>query len=155
MLVLPWQAGTRPPEAAVPAGTGAVLGLGLGHTGAHVVSAAVEAVCFQLAGGLEELEADSPQPLEVVVNGGAVERSEWWKFRLAATLRRPTLFSSVPETTARGAAAKALGVDLDSAGVESYVVEPEEEDVAALAVARQRWTEYYERLLPIVANRGG
>ena len=155
VLVLPWQAGTRPPEAAVPAGTGAVLGLGLGHTRAHVVSAAVEAVCFQLAGGLEALEADSPQPLEVVVNGGAVERSEWWKFRLAATLRRPTLFSSVPETTARGAAAKALGVDLDTAGVESYVVEPEEEDIAALAVARQRWTEYYERLLPIVANRGG
>ena len=33
VLVLPWQAGTRPPEAAVPAGMGAVLGLGLGHTG--------------------------------------------------------------------------------------------------------------------------
>ena len=155
VLVLPWQAGTRPPEVPVPAGMGAVLGLSLAHTGAHVVSAAVEAICFQLAKGLEELEADAENPLEVVVNGGAVERSQWWKFRLAAALHRPALFSSAPETTARGAAAKALGVELGSAGIEVQVVKPAEEDVAALIVARRRWAEYYQTLLPIVTNRAG
>ena len=138
-----------------------LLAFGLGHTGAHVVSAAVEAVCFQLAEGLEELERpaegeiQAERRLEVVVNGGAVERSQWWKFRLAAALGRPTLFSSVPETTARGAAAKALGVELGRSGVEAQVVEPAEEDIAALVVARRRWAEYYEKMLPIVTNRGG
>jgi gluconokinase len=155
VLVLPWHAGTRPPEVPVPASMGAVLHLGLAHTGAHVVSAAVESICFELAAGLDELERDAEQPLEVVVNGGAVERSQWWKLRLAAALGRPTLFSSAPETTARGAAAKALGVDLGPAGVDAQVVEPTEEDMAALMMARRRWTEHYEKLLPIVTNWPG
>ncbi len=169
VLVLPWHAGTRPPAPAVPAGRGAVLGLGLGHGGAHIVSAAVEAVCFQLAGGLSDLElsagqqsraASSPAgqvpgnvPMEVVVNGGAVEGSRWWKERLAAALARPVLCSSVPETTARGAAADALRVELGARGIEGEIVEPVPADVETLAAARRLWSEYYEVLLPIVTRR--
>jgi len=151
-LVLPWHAGTRPPAAAVPAGEGSVVGLRLGHNGAHIVSAAVEAVCFQLAGGLADLEADGGQQLEIVANGGAIERSPWWQQRLAATLDRPVLCSTVPETTARGAAANALGVELSASQVDGIVVQPMTGDVAALAQARQRWLEWYDRLLPIVSE---
>jgi len=152
VLVLPWHAGTRPPALAVPAGEGTVVGLRLGHTGAHIVSAAVEAVCFQLAGGLADLEADGGQRLEVVANGGAIERSPWWQQRLAATLDRPVLCSTVPETTARGAAANALGVQLSASQVDGLMVEPAKSDVPALAQARRRWLDWYNRLLPIVSE---
>jgi gluconokinase len=151
-LVLPWHAGTRPPATAVPAGEGMVVGLRLGHNGAHIASAAVEAVCFQLAGGLADLEADGGQRLEIVANGGAIERSPWWQQRLAATLDRPVLCSTVPETTARGAAANALGVYLSAGQVDGALVEPAAADVPVLARARLRWTEWYDKLLPIVTE---
>jgi gluconokinase len=154
VLVLPWHAGTRPPAPLVPAGRGAVVGLGLGHSGAHIVSAAVEAVCFQLAGGLADLEAGSRHRLEVVLNGGAIEGSPWWIGRLAATLGRRVLISRVPETTARGAAVAALGVGAGAGGVERESIEPEPADVVALLQARQRWDECYETLLPIAASHG-
>jgi gluconokinase len=152
VLVLPWHAGTRPPASEVPAGEGTVVGLRLGHNGAHLVSAAVEAVCFQLAGGLADLEAEGGQRLEIVVNGGAIERSPWWQRRLASTLDRPVLCSTVPETTARGAAANALGVELSASQIDGVVVEPVTADVQALAQARQRWLDWYDRLLPLVSE---
>jgi gluconokinase len=153
VLVLPWHAGTRPPAPLVPAGRGAVVGLGLGHNGAHIVSAAVEAVCFQLAGGLADLEASSHRRLEVVVNGGAIEGSPWWIGRLAAALGRRVLISRIPETTARGAVVGALGIGSGAAAVEGESVDPATADVAALSQARRRWVEYYEALLPIAASR--
>jgi gluconokinase len=152
VLVLPWHGGTRPPAPLVPAGQGAVVGLGFGHSGAHIVSAAVEAVCFQLAGGLADLEGGSGPPLEVIVNGGAVERSTWWRGRLAATLGRRVLFSSVPETTARGAVAAALGVELGAGDVVGEEIEPAPADVTVLAHARRRWADWYGTLLPLVAT---
>lgn len=156
VMVLPWHAGTRPPAPLVPAGRGAVVGLGLGHTGAHIVSASVEAVCFQLAGGLADLEAGSGPPrepaLEVVLNGGAIEGSRWWKGRLASTLARPVLCSSVPETTAMGAVAGALGLELSAAPIDGELVEPVADDVPVLAQTRRRWAECYAELLPIATS---
>jgi gluconokinase len=152
VLVLPWHAGTRPPATAVPAGEGMVVGLGLGHNGAHIASAAVEAVCFQLAGGLADLETDGGQQLEIVANGGAIEGSPWWQRRLAATLDRRVLCSTVPETTARGAAANALGVKLSASQVDGVLVEPAASDVPVLARTRRRWLDWYDRLLPIVTE---
>jgi gluconokinase len=154
VLVLPWHAGTRPPAPSVPAGRGAVVGLGLAHNGAHIVSAAVEAVCFQLAGGLAYLEAGRARPLEVVVNGGAIERARWWRARLAATLERRILCSRAPETTAKGAVAAALGVELGAGAFVGEIVEPVPSDVVALARAGRRWSECYEQLLPIAASAG-
>jgi sugar (pentulose or hexulose) kinase len=127
-----------------------VVGLGLGHTGSHIVSAAVEAVCFQLAGGLADVESISGGTLEILANGGAIDRSEWWKRRLASTLGRPVHYPTAPETTARGAAAIALGVDLGHAEEEELVT-PVPDDVAHLALARQHWATWYEQLLPITS----
>jgi gluconokinase len=153
VLVVPWHAGTRPPEEAVPGGQGCIAGLGLGHTGAHITSAAAEAVCFQLADGLAAVEAGGG-PLEVVANGGAIERSPWWKRRLASTLARPVSFPGVPETTARGAAAFALGMELSS-DVEQEVAQPGSvEELDALAQARLRWRKLRDQLLPIARTAG-
>jgi gluconokinase len=150
VLVLPWHAGTRPPAPGVPGGRGCVLGLGLGHTGANIASAAVEAVCFQLAGGLGDLEAGRAVPLDLVANGGAIDRSRLWKQRLASVIGRPVHCPAVPETTALGAAAMALGTVVSETGGE--VVEPVGADVAVLARARRRWAQWYEALLPIAAR---
>jgi gluconokinase len=155
VLVMPWHAGTRPPAVPVPAGRGCIVGLGLGHSGAHIVSAAVEAVCFQVAGGLDDLEAGGEGPLEVVANGGAVECSALWRQRLAATLGRPVLCSTARESTARGAALAALGATpgrQDRPGPTNEVVAPTEADMAALADARRRWSECYVGMLPIAQS---
>ena len=154
VLVMPWHAGTRPPEPGVPGGQGAVLGLALGHTGAHIVSAAVEAVCFQLARGLDDLERDCEGPLEIVANGGAIDRSPWWKQRLASTLGRPVHYPTAPETTARGAAALALGVELGDEEAAGATVEPLPDEVAALNPTRRRWDMWYQALLPIAGAQG-
>jgi gluconokinase len=150
VVVLPWHAGTRPPAPGVPAGQGCVLDLGLGHTGSHIVSAAVEAVCFQLAGGLADVESIGGGAPEIVANGGAIDRSEWWKRRLVSTLARPVHFPTAPETTARGAAAMALGIELGHEEEEELLT-PDPDDVAALARARRRWADWYEQLLPITS----
>jgi gluconokinase len=159
--VLPWHSGTRPPAEEVPADEGVVFGLGLGHTGAHIVSAAVEAVCFELAGGLADLEGGMPgdegtagpiaKPLaEVVAGGGAFEGSRWWRQRLASALCRPVLFASDPETSARGAAAAALVASADV--TQGELVEPVPEEVAALAEARRRWRRWRDALLPLASG---
>jgi gluconokinase len=154
VLVMPWHAGTRPPEPGVPGGQGGVLGLGLGHTGAHIVSAAVEAVCFQLANGLDDLERVSEGPLEIVANGGALDRSPWWKQRLASAIGRPVHYPSAPETTARGAAALALGVEVGDEEAEGELVDPRPDEVAALRRTRRRWDNWYQSLLPIAGAEG-
>ncbi len=161
VMVMPWHAGTRAPAAPVPAGQGCITGLGLGHTGAEIVSAAVEAVCFQLAGGLDDLEkgAGAGGRLEVVANGGAIDRSGWWRARLASVLGRPLLCPTVPETTARGAASLVLGPGRGPAGQVGgdrvAVVAPVPADVAVLAGARRRWQQWYDELRPVAARSGG
>jgi gluconokinase len=163
VLVMPWHAGTRPPEPAVPGGRGMVLGLGLGHDGSDIVSAAVEAVCFQLAGGLEDLERagdGTGGPLQVVANGGAVDRSPWWRRRLASVLGRTVQCPTVPETTARGAAVLALGNGAGPGGPagggagQVDVVEPVEAEVARLAELRGDWRRWYEALRPLAGGPG-
>jgi gluconokinase len=149
VVVLPWHAGTRPPAPGVPAGRGCVLGLGLGHTGAHIVSAAVEAVCFQLASGLADLEPTGGGQLEIVANGGAIDRSPWWRERLAAAVGRPITCPVAGETTARGAAALAFGVELSQEKADAEVVTPDPRAIAALAQARRRWSTWYDELLPL------
>ena len=102
----------------------------------------MEAVCFQLAGGLDEVEGSTGEALEAVLNGGAIERSPWWQQRLASTLGRPVTVSTVPETTARGAAANALGVDLAAGELEGQKVDPVPAEVPVLGAARLRWAAY-------------
>jgi sugar (pentulose or hexulose) kinase len=83
--------------------------------------------------------------------GGAVERSQFWRQRLAAVLGRPVTYLAAPETTAEGAAAVALGAEARPQGT---VLEPSEDDVEALAKARQLWQQRYRELFPSTEDRG-
>ncbi|HMK98001.1 MAG TPA: FGGY-family carbohydrate kinase, partial [Acidimicrobiales bacterium] len=121
---------------------------------AHIVSAAVEAVCFQLAQGLADLEQDGEKALEIVANGGAIDRSPWWRARLASVLGRPLHCPTAQETTALGAAALALGVELTASSSLDQLVAPVEGDVGVLARARARWASWYDKLLPIARAAG-
>jgi len=146
--VLAWHAGARPPAAPVPAGEGVVFGLGLEHTGAHIVSAAAEAVCFELAEGFEALAGG--EQLEVVAGGGALEGNSWWRSRLASALGRPVRCAAQAESTALGAACFALGARVPDPGGE--LVEPVAAEVAALQSARRRWERWRDAVLPLAAG---
>ncbi|WP_436791832.1 gluconokinase [Yinghuangia sp. YIM S10712] len=85
---------------------GAYLGLSHRHTRGHFVRAAVEAVALRLAAIVDDLERVHPVTA-VRVTGGAF-RSPLWRSVVAATVDRPTVFTSGAEGSALGAAALAL-----------------------------------------------
>jgi gluconokinase len=131
-----WRAGLR----------GAYLGLRREHGRAHLVRAAVEGVCQQLA-LVRDTFADEGIPVtEVRATGGAVA-SELWVGVLAAALDLPVAIADTPEGTALGACLlglHALGElpDLDHAAALIDIGEPIRPDPANAA--------HYRRLRPLV-----
>jgi gluconokinase len=87
-----WRAGLR----------GAYLGLRREHRRAHLVRAAVEGVCQQLALVRDGLTAAGVELRDVRATGGAVASSLWVQ-TLAATLNHPVRTTASPEGTAVGA----------------------------------------------------
>jgi gluconokinase len=87
-----WRAGLR----------GAYLGLRREHRRAHLVRAAVEGVCQQLALVRDGLTSAGVQLHDVRATGGAVASSLWVQ-TLAATLDHPVRTTASPEGTAVGA----------------------------------------------------
>src|SRR6266540_3926259 len=123
--VLPYHAGSRAPLDLV-AGSGVIAGLSMATTAVEILAATLEAICFQLAGGVEALERAlraAPGSIEVVASGGAVVGSPWWQQTLANVLARPLRVVDEPEASARGAALLAL--DLTTEPETRHVVEPE------------------------------
>lgn len=106
LTVLPFLAGMRSPDY-VPEARGAIDGLVLGTTPAHVLRAGLEAVAYRFALLVRELESVL-RVEEIVAAGGALERSSGWAQIIADVLGRPLTLSAVEELTARGAAAIAL-----------------------------------------------
>ena len=131
-----WRSGMR----------GAFLGLRREHRRPHLVRAAVEGVCQQLALVRDAVDANGLAVSEVRATGGAVA-SQLWTTTLAATLDLPVRIADSPEGTGLGACLlgwHALGAfdDLDEATVLVQVDEPVEPDPAAAAA--------YRRLRPLV-----
>jgi gluconokinase len=143
VTVLPYHAGARAPMQ-VPAGSGAVLGLSLATTAVEIVAASLEAVCFGLADGLEDLETTLPGPPTVVASGGAITASRWWQRTLANVTGRPVQVTDEPEASARGAALLALGAATRPAT--THVVEPDPRAVAAEQAARAAYHDLETRL---------
>jgi gluconokinase len=85
---------------------GAYLGLRRQHTRGHLVRAAVEGVCLQLATIVDRLDAMAPVT-SVRVTGGAF-RSPLWQQVMAAVLARPLHRGADAEGSALGAAALGL-----------------------------------------------
>jgi gluconokinase len=85
---------------------GAYLGLRRGHTRAHLVRAAVEGVCRQLAVITDSLDRVG-RVSSVRVTGGAF-RAPLWREIMAASLNRPLHLVAAAEGSALGAAALGL-----------------------------------------------
>ncbi|HEX2075932.1 MAG TPA: gluconokinase [Geodermatophilus sp.] len=131
-----WRSGLR----------GAYLGLRREHRRPHLVRAAVEGVCQQLALVRDVLAATDVPLGEVRATGGAVA-SPLWVGTLAAALDLPVRVADSPEGTGLGACLlglHALGAlpDLDAAAALVAVREPVEPDPGEVAV--------YRRLRPLV-----
>ncbi|SNS19870.1 gluconate kinase, FGGY family [Geodermatophilus pulveris] len=126
-----WRSGLR----------GAYIGLRREHRRAHLVRAAVEGVCQQLALVRDAFAATDVPVCEVRATGGAVA-SPLWVRTLAAALDLPVRVADSPEGTGLGACLlglHALGAlpDLDEATALVRVHDPVEPDPAEAAVYRE------------------
>ncbi|HYN95494.1 MAG TPA: gluconokinase [Pilimelia sp.] len=131
-----WRAGLR----------GAYVGLRREHRRPHLVRAALEGVCQQLALVRDAFDGCDVQVTEVRATGGAVA-SALWVDTLAAALDLPVGVAESPEGTGLGACLlglHALGAfpDLDRAAAIVAVKEPVRPDPAAAAL--------YRRLRPLI-----
>ena len=109
LSVVPMHAGSRPPVV-LPAGSGVVAGLSLATRPSELVAATYEGVALELLRSLRLLDASFASTLSVVLGGGAVAASPWWRRAFAATFDRDVRYQVNPEVGARGAAMLALGV---------------------------------------------
>jgi gluconokinase len=145
LLCLPYLLGERAPWWR-PGLRGAYLGLRREHGRAHLVRAAVEGVCQQLALVRDSFAAEGFEVSEVRATGGAVA-SELWVGVLAAALDLPVAVADTPEGTAMGACLlglHALGElpDLDQAAALVAIGEPTRPDPDN--------ADLYRRLRPLV-----
>ena len=145
LLCLPYLLGERAPWWR-PGLRGAYVGLRREHERGHLVRAAVEGVCQQLALVHDALRGNGPEITEVRATGGSVGSSLWVR-TLAATLDLPVRVADSPEGTGIGAGLlgwHALGLlpDLDAAATLVQLRDAVEPDAAA--------AEYFRSARPLV-----
>lgn len=155
LTFLPYLTGERTPHLD-PYIRGAWVGLGLHHTQAHLMRAALEGVAFALRQGFEALEATGFKATELrLAGGGTVEMP--WKQLLTDVLRIPLYATTVAAASARGAALLAgigIGVYADAndttklAATPTLVATPQSVD-SALEEAWIRYQSLYPRLKKI------
>ncbi|MER6595930.1 hypothetical protein ABT214_29570, partial [Micromonospora purpureochromogenes] len=101
--------GDRPPGFA-PAGAGELRGVGFATTGVEILAGLMAGLCRLVADDLAVLESTVETPMEVVLGGGAMAASAWWRSAFATALApRPVRHRAEPEIGAIGAALVALG----------------------------------------------
>lgn len=107
LIMLPYLQGERAPHwSSIP--SGAYIGLTREHRRGHLVRAALEGVCQQLALVLESVRAAGNEVREVRATGGFA-RSALWRQMLADVLGMPVGFAAGYEGSSFGAAL--LGMD--------------------------------------------
>ncbi len=143
LSVVPMHAGSRPPVV-LPAGSGLVAGLSLATRPSELVAATYEGVALELLRSLRLLDTSFGSTLSVVLGGGAVAASPWWRRAFAATFDRDVRYQVNPEVGARGAAMLALGVVPVPPDTRLPTV-PDE--VAAMRHAGARYDEVRTRLV--------
>jgi gluconokinase len=131
VIAIPFQAGTRPPET-VPGGSGAYFGLSFDDTGADLLAASLQGAALEVDRGLRKLDALFDRRLQVVLGGGGIDASAWWRRCLTATFARPTTVCAEAEVGARGAAAIALGLSPEPGGESLTPDQAEADRVAGL-----------------------
>ncbi|MGB2566913.1 FGGY family carbohydrate kinase [Micromonospora citrea] len=101
--------GDRPPGLA-PAGAGELRGLSFSTSAVEILAGLMSGLCRMIADDLTVLESVVDAPVDVVLGGGAVTASSWWRTAFVAALApRPVRHRSEPEIGATGAALVALG----------------------------------------------
>ncbi|MFC4017557.1 FGGY family carbohydrate kinase [Micromonospora sp. GCM10011542] len=101
--------GDRAPGLA-PAGTGELRGLSFGTTAVDILAGLMQGLCEMVAADLAVLESTVDRSVQVVLGGGAVAASVWWRQAFATALApRPVSHQRNPEIGATGAALVALG----------------------------------------------
>jgi gluconokinase len=145
LLCLPYLLGERAPWWR-PGLRGAYIGLRREHGRPHLVRAAVEGVCQQLALVRDSFAAENLAVTEVRATGGAVA-SDLWVGILAAALDLPVAVADTPEGTALGACLlglHALG-ELPHLDHAAALI-----DIGKPTVPDPRNAELYRRLRPLV-----
>jgi gluconokinase len=135
VIAVPFMAGTRPP-ATVPSGSGVYFGLSFDDSAADLLAASLQGASLEVDRGLRMLDGLFGQQLDVVLGGGGIDASEWWRRCLTATFARPTTVCAEAEVGARGAAAVALGLSPDPGGEH---LTPAQSEVDAVAALRPRY----------------
>lgn len=143
LCVVPMHAGSRPPVV-LPAGSGVVAGLSLATAPSELVAATYEGVVLELLRSLRLLDASFGRTLSVVLGGGAVAASAFWRRVFAAAFDRDVRYEMNPEVGARGAAMLALGVEPVPPNTRLPTV-PDE--VVAMRVAGARYDDVRARLV--------
>lgn len=155
LTFLPYLTGERTPHLD-PYVRGAWAGLGLHHTQAHLMRAALEGVAFALRQGFEALEATGFKATELRLAGGGTAEMPW-KQLLADVLRIPLYATTVAAASARGAALLAgigIGVYADTndtsklAATPTLAATPQSVD-SALEDAWMRYQSLYPQLKKI------
>ncbi|KWV32110.1 FGGY family carbohydrate kinase [Micromonospora rifamycinica] len=101
--------GDRPPGSA-PAGSGELRGLSFSTGPVDILAGLMAGLCRMVADDLAVLESGVDAPVEVVLGGGAVTASAWWRTAFAAALApRRVRHRAEREIGATGAALVALG----------------------------------------------
>jgi xylulokinase len=152
LTFLPYLTGERTPHLD-PHVRGAWVGLGLHHTRAHLMRAALEGVAFSLKQGIEALEATDVTVTKLrLAGGGTLERD--WQQLLADVLRVPLYTTTVVAASARGAALLAgigIGVYNDAKATLHLTPTPTlaatpNSDESALLEAWRRYQNLYPQL---------
>ncbi|WP_433500184.1 FGGY family carbohydrate kinase [Sphaerimonospora sp. CA-214678] len=100
LTAVPDLAGARPPR---PASTGSISGLTLGTGPVEILAALLDGVSGQIAAGVRTLaEALPERPAAVVLGGGAMAASGWWRRNLALRLAVPVEPEAEAEASAMG-----------------------------------------------------
>ncbi|MFI7576568.1 FGGY family carbohydrate kinase [Micromonospora sp. NPDC049497] len=119
--------GDRPPGLA-PAGSGELRRLSFGTTATEILAGLMRGLCDLVAEDLAELESTVDGPVEVVLGGGALAASPWWRNAFSAALApRAVWYQRNPEVGATGGALVALGRLGDAAGL-ADIVRTDEKD---------------------------
>ena len=154
LLMLPYLLSERAPHWSTVA-RGAYVGLTRHHGRGHLVRAALEGVCLQLAVVLASVRDAGNEVGEIRATGGFA-RSDLWRQMLADALGMPIGFPAGHEGSAFGAALLALdalgmvdGIDRAAGLVEiEDVVEPEAGAAAVYADLLPTFTSLYDALEP-------
>ncbi|MGC4793329.1 gluconokinase [Micromonospora saelicesensis] len=158
LIMLPYLHSERAPHwSALP--RGAYVGLTHAHRREHLVRAALEGVCQQLALVLSSVRAAGNEVREVRAGGGFA-RSGLWRQMLADALGLPVSFPAAHEGSSFGAALlgmEALGlipsidVAADLVRIEE-TVRPDPAAAATYAALLPLFAELYEALTPAFAS---